>query len=91
MRVIFLNLTFVFPDRFHDQQIVFYSCFLTRKRKTTNKYSAQVNIAVAKVWFVEITDGLIQAVMYCGQDKNKKTIMISDVSLAEVLFYIILS
>jgi hypothetical protein len=50
-----------------------------------------VNIAVAKVWFVEITDGLIQAVMYCGQDKNKKTIMISDVSLAEVLFYIILS
>jgi len=50
-----------------------------------------VNIAVAKVWFVEITDGLIQAVMYCGQDKNKKTILISDVSLEELRFYMIFS
>lgn len=46
--------------------------------------STQVNIAVAKVWFVEITDGLIQAVMYCGQDKNKKTIMISDKALEHI-------
>lgn len=44
----------------------------------------QVRISIAKMFLYGIMDALIQSVMYCGQDKNRKTVLMDDSSIDDI-------
>ena len=44
----------------------------------------QILNSIAKLFLYEILDALIQAVMFCGQDKSKKTILMEDQSIDDI-------